>query len=43
MAAKIYSDKDADLSLLISKTIAVLGYGSQGRAQRKTSAIAAAG
>ncbi len=33
MAAKIYSDKDADLSLLISKTIAVLGYGSQGRAQ----------
>ena len=35
MAAKIYSDKDADLSLLISKTIAVLGYGSQGTPSAK--------
>src|SRR5580704_17997456 len=32
MAAKIYYDKDADLSLLKNKTIAVLGYGSQGHA-----------
>ncbi|MBX6422321.1 ketol-acid reductoisomerase [Thermosulfurimonas sp. F29] len=29
---KIYYDKDADLSLLQGKTIAVLGYGSQGHA-----------
>ncbi len=29
---KIYYDKDADLSLLEGKTIAVLGYGSQGHA-----------
>ena len=33
MAAKIYYDDDADLSLLKDKTIAVLGYGSQGHAQ----------
>ncbi len=32
MPAKIYYDKDADLSLLKNKTIAVLGYGSQGHA-----------
>ncbi len=32
MAAKIYYDKDADLSLLQGKTIAVIGYGSQGHA-----------
>ncbi len=32
MAAKIYYDKDADLSLLKDKTIAILGYGSQGHA-----------
>lgn len=30
MPAKIYYDKDADLSLLKGKTIAILGYGSQG-------------
>ncbi len=30
MPAKIYYDKDADLSLLKDKTIAILGYGSQG-------------
>jgi ketol-acid reductoisomerase len=30
MPAKIYYDKDADLSLLKNKTIAILGYGSQG-------------
>ena len=30
--AKIYKDKDADLSILMGKTIAVLGYGIQGRA-----------
>jgi ketol-acid reductoisomerase len=32
MPAKIYSDQDADLTLLTGKTIAVLGYGSQGHA-----------
>ena len=30
MPATIYYDKDADLSLLKNKTIAILGYGSQG-------------
>jgi len=33
MAAKIYYDNDADLSALEGKTIAILGYGSQGHAQ----------
>jgi ketol-acid reductoisomerase len=33
MPAKIYYDDDADLSLLKNKTIAILGYGSQGHAQ----------
>lgn len=33
MAAKVYYDDDADLSLLKGKTIAILGYGSQGHAQ----------
>jgi len=33
MPATIYYDKDADLSLLKNKTIAILGYGSQGHAQ----------
>lgn len=33
MAAKIFYDTDADLSLLKDKTIAILGYGSQGHAQ----------
>ncbi|GIW96695.1 MAG: ketol-acid reductoisomerase (NADP(+)) [Pirellulaceae bacterium] len=33
MAAKIYYDNDADLSCLKDKTIAILGYGSQGHAQ----------
>ena len=33
MAAQIYYDNDADLSLLKDKTIAILGYGSQGHAQ----------
>ena len=32
MTATIYYDKDADLSLLKGKTIAILGYGSQGHA-----------
>ncbi len=30
--AKMYYEKDADLSLLKGKTIAILGYGSQGHA-----------
>ena len=33
MPAKIYYDRDADLSLLEGKLIGVIGYGSQGRAQ----------
>ena len=33
MTATIYYDNDADLSLLKDKTIAILGYGSQGHAQ----------
>ena len=32
MPATIYYDQDADLSLLSGKTVAVLGYGSQGHA-----------
>ena len=31
--AKLYYDSDADLGMLKGKTIAVIGYGSQGRAQ----------
>src|SRR6266404_3616042 len=30
MPAKVYSDNDADLSVLQNKTLAVLGFGSQG-------------
>ncbi len=30
---KIYTDKDASLSLLENQTVAILGYGNQGRAQ----------
>ena len=33
MSAKIYYDNDADLSHLKDKTVAILGYGSQGHAQ----------
>lgn len=32
MPAKIYYDQDADLGLLKNKTVAILGYGSQGHA-----------
>src|SRR5262245_19561348 len=32
MPAKIYTDKDADLSVLQGKTLAILGFGSQGHA-----------
>ena len=32
MAAKIYTDKDADLGVLSGKTCAVIGFGSQGHA-----------
>ncbi len=31
--AKIYYDKDADLTLLEGKVIGIIGYGSQGHAQ----------
>ena len=30
--AKVYYDKDADLGLLKNKTVAVIGFGSQGHA-----------
>ena len=30
--AKVYTDKDADLGVLKNKTLAVLGFGSQGHA-----------
>ncbi len=33
MAVKLFHDKDADLSVLKGKTIAVIGYGTQGHAQ----------
>jgi len=33
MAVKLYYEKDADLSVLQNKTVAVIGYGSQGHAQ----------
>ena len=33
MAATIFYDKDADLAALKNKTIAIIGYGSQGHAQ----------
>src|SRR5271155_1694965 len=32
MPAKIYSDKDGDLNVLKNKTVAVIGFGSQGHA-----------
>ena len=31
--ANIYYDKDADLSLVTDKVVAIVGYGNQGRAQ----------
>ena len=37
----IYYDKDCDLSIIKKKKVAVLGYGSQGRAHAQTSKIAA--
>jgi ketol-acid reductoisomerase len=33
MAVKLYYEQDADLSVLQNKTVAVIGYGSQGHAQ----------
>src|SRR5881397_3579987 len=32
MPAKVYTDQDADLNVLQNKTLAVLGFGSQGHA-----------
>jgi ketol-acid reductoisomerase len=32
MPAKVYTDKDADLSVIQNKTLAIIGYGSQGHA-----------
>ncbi|MGH2389059.1 MAG: ketol-acid reductoisomerase, partial [Chloroflexota bacterium] len=31
--AKAYFDSDADLTLLAGRTVAILGYGNQGRSQ----------
>ena len=33
--AKIYYQNDCDLSQLDGKTVAIIGYGSQGHAQRR--------
>ena len=41
MPATIYYDKDADLSLLKGKTIAIIGYGSRATPRPRTSATAA--
>ena len=30
---KVYYDKDCDLSIIQSKKVAIIGYGSQGHAQ----------
>ena len=30
---KIYKDKDADINLIKNKSIGIIGYGNQGRAQ----------
>lgn len=35
MPAKVYTDKDADLDVLKSKTLAIIGYGSQGHAHAR--------
>ena len=32
MALNVYYDKDADLSIIQSKKVAIIGYGSQGHA-----------
>jgi ketol-acid reductoisomerase len=31
--SKIYYDKDGDISFVTDKTIAIIGYGNQGRSQ----------
>ena len=31
--ANIYYDEDADLGLVVDKTVAIIGYGNQGRSQ----------
>src|SRR5919197_6177482 len=36
MPAKVYNDDDADLAVLQNKTLAVLGFGSQGHAHALT-------
>lgn len=37
--ANIYYDKDADLGMVIDKTIAIIGYGNQGRTRRSICVI----
>jgi ketol-acid reductoisomerase len=38
---QMYNDNDANLDVLKGKTVAVIGYGSQGHAIRRTCATAA--
>jgi ketol-acid reductoisomerase len=35
MPAKVYTTKDADLKVIKNKTLAVIGYGSQGHAHAR--------
>ena len=37
--AKIYYQADCNLSLLKDKTVAIIGYGSQGHADRKSTRL----
>jgi ketol-acid reductoisomerase len=36
---RVYYDRDADINLIKTKKVAIVGYGSQGHAQRSTCAI----
>ena len=38
---KVYYDQDADINALKGKTVAIIGYGSQGHAMPRTSVIPA--
>ena len=36
---RVYYDRDADVSLIKAKKVAVVGYGSQGRSEEHTSEL----